>query len=103
MTLYKQHSLLQNERIFLYDETTTLYSDGATLKGDNIAQRQVIGVMDSGETRVLAEYTGTFWSLLDSKWSLKQTNVENQLFELLGTRVVCSAVSLQKILLVLTV
>ena len=82
---------------------TALYSDGATLKGDLTAQRQVIGEMDSGETRVLAEYTGTFWSLLDSKWSLKQTNVDNQLFELLGTRVVCSAVSLQNILLVLTV
>ncbi|KAH0929645.1 hypothetical protein HID58_015372 [Brassica napus] len=63
-------------------------SDGATLKGDHTAQRQVIGEMGSGETRVLAEYTGTFWSLLDSKWSLKQTNVDNQLFELLGTRVV---------------
>lgn len=75
---------------------TTLYSDGAALKGDYTAQRQVIGEMEFGETRVLAEYTGTFWSLLDSKWSLKQTNVDNPLFELLGIRVVRSAVSTPK-------
>lgn len=82
---------------------STLCSDGAALKGDYTAQRQVIGEMEFGETRVLAEYTGAFWSLLDSEWSLKQTNCDNPRFELLGTRVVCSAVSLQKILLVLTV
>ncbi|XP_056863090.1 glycine-rich domain-containing protein 1 isoform X2 [Raphanus sativus] len=75
------------------DETETevislQMSDGAALKGDYTAQRQVIGEMEFGETRVLAEYTGTFWSLLDSKWSLKQTNVDNPLFELLGIRVV---------------
>ncbi|KAL0897900.1 hypothetical protein Bca101_081861 [Brassica carinata] len=75
------------------DETQTevislQMSDGATLKGDHTAQRQVIGVMDSGETRVLAEYTDTFWSLLDSKWSLKQTNGDSSVFELFGTRVV---------------
>lgn len=40
--------------------------------------------MDSGETRVLPKYTGTFWSLLDSKWSLKIfINVYNPPFELL--------------------
>ncbi|KAL0885780.1 hypothetical protein Bca101_009763 [Brassica carinata] len=43
--------------------------------------------MDSGETRVLPKYTGTFWSFLDLKWSLKQTNVDNPLFEVLGTGV----------------
>ncbi|XP_024014092.1 glycine-rich domain-containing protein 1 isoform X2 [Eutrema salsugineum] len=66
---------------------TLQMSDGATVKGDHTAQRQVIGVLDSGETRVLAECNGSFWSLLDSKWSLNQTNA-NPLFELLGTRVV---------------
>lgn len=71
-------------------------SDGAALKDDHTAQRQVIGVVNSGKTRVLAEYNGSFWSLLDSEWSLKQTNTDNLLFELLGTRVVYSAISLKK-------
>ncbi|CAD5319224.1 unnamed protein product [Arabidopsis thaliana] len=63
-------------------------ADGGTLKDD---QRQVMGVTDSGETRVLAVYTGSFWSLLDSKWSLKQikaSTADNPLFEILGPRVV---------------
>lgn len=58
----------------------------------------MIGVIDdSGETHVLADSTGSFWSLMDSKWSLKQMNSSNEdnlLFELLGPRVVYLAVSL---------
>ncbi|KFK34860.1 hypothetical protein AALP_AA5G202400 [Arabis alpina] len=67
---------------------TLRMSDGAAPKDDHSAQRQVIGVVNSGETRVLAEYKGSFWSLLDSEWSLKQVNADNTLFELLGTRLV---------------
>ncbi|CAA7039015.1 unnamed protein product [Microthlaspi erraticum] len=55
-------------------------SDGAALK--------VIGGTDSGETRVLAECNGTFWSLLESKWSLKLTNADKPVLELSGPRVV---------------
>jgi len=57
-----------------------------------------MGVTDSGETRVLAVYTGSFWSLLDSKWSLKQINAstaDNPLFEILGPRVVYSTILFQ--------
>jgi len=63
-------------------------SNDAAPKGD---RRQVIGVKECGETYVLAEYDGTFWSLLDSKWSLKQTcnpATDGPLFELSGTRMV---------------
>ncbi|EOA16038.1 hypothetical protein CARUB_v10004166mg [Capsella rubella] len=63
-------------------------SNDAAPKAD---KRQVIGVKECGETYVLAEYDGTFWSLLDSKWSLKQTGnpgVDGPLFELSGTRMV---------------
>ncbi|CAA7019781.1 unnamed protein product [Microthlaspi erraticum] len=67
---------------------TLQMSDGAALKDDHTGPRKVIGVTDSGESRVLAEYNGSFWSLLDSKWSLKQTNEDNPVFELLGARVV---------------
>ncbi|XP_019089172.1 PREDICTED: glycine-rich domain-containing protein 1-like [Camelina sativa] len=60
---------------------------GATLEHD---QRQVIGETDSGETHVLADYTGSFWSLWNSKWSLKKMNTSSAdmpLFELLGPQV----------------
>ncbi|CAN8283927.1 unnamed protein product [Cochlearia groenlandica] len=63
-------------------------SDGATLEGDHTAQKQVIGVIDFGESRVLADYNGSFWSLLESKWALKQTSANSTLFELSGTRAV---------------
>ncbi|XP_019088284.1 PREDICTED: glycine-rich domain-containing protein 2-like isoform X2 [Camelina sativa] len=63
-------------------------SNDATPKAD---RRQVIGVKECGETYVLAEYDGSFWSLLDSKWSLKQTSdptKDGPMFELSGTRMV---------------
>ncbi|KAF8051077.1 hypothetical protein N665_1805s0007 [Sinapis alba] len=51
--------------------------------------RQVIGVKESGETLVLATYDGCVWSLLDSKWSLKQTSsLDGPVFEIFGVRVV---------------
>ncbi|CDY63918.1 BnaC07g51250D [Brassica napus] len=51
--------------------------------------RQVIGVKESGETLVLATYDGCVWSLLDAKWSLKQTNnPDGPVFEILGVRMV---------------
>uniref|UniRef100_A0A1J3FCN7 Glycine-rich domain-containing protein 2 n=1 Tax=Noccaea caerulescens TaxID=107243 RepID=A0A1J3FCN7_NOCCA len=60
-------------------------SNDAAPKSD---ARQVIGVKQSGESLVLAEYDGNFWSLLDAKWSLKQTGNDNPLFELSGARMV---------------
>ncbi|XP_010432017.1 PREDICTED: glycine-rich domain-containing protein 2-like [Camelina sativa] len=63
-------------------------SNDAAPKAD---RRQVIGVKECGETYVLAEYDGSFWSLLDSKWSLKQTSdptKDGPMFELSGTRMV---------------
>ncbi|VVB08388.1 unnamed protein product [Arabis nemorensis] len=58
------------------------------MSSDGAAQKQVIRVVNSGETRVLAEYNGSSWSLLDLEWSLKQVNADNPLYELLGTRLV---------------
>ncbi|KAJ4880187.1 Glycine-rich domain-containing protein 2 [Raphanus sativus] len=51
--------------------------------------RQVVGAKGSGESYVLAEYDGSYWSLLDSKWSLKQiTERDGSLFEIMGERTV---------------
>ncbi|CAH8382219.1 unnamed protein product [Eruca vesicaria subsp. sativa] len=64
-------------------------SNDAAPRGD---RRQVVGVKGSGgESYVLAEYDGSYWSLLDSKWSLKQTRSherDGSLFEILGERMV---------------
>ncbi|KAJ4873512.1 Glycine-rich domain-containing protein 2 [Raphanus sativus] len=51
--------------------------------------RQVIGVKESGETLVLATYDGCVWSLLEAKWSLKQTSsLDGPVFEIFGVRMV---------------
>nr|AWW15255.1 hypothetical protein [Leavenworthia alabamica] len=77
------------------DETKTelisLQMRNSNDKAPKSGRRQVIGVKECGETYVLAEYDGSFWSLLDSKWSLKQiSNGETYgpLFEISGTRMV---------------
>ncbi|XP_010531340.1 PREDICTED: glycine-rich domain-containing protein 1-like [Tarenaya hassleriana] len=66
-------------------------SNGGAAKGDNTVKKQVIGIKESGETLVLAEFTGKFWNLLDSKWSLKHLNspmADGPLFQLLGSHLV---------------
>ncbi|KAG2319112.1 hypothetical protein Bca4012_054634 [Brassica carinata] len=63
-------------------------SNDAAPRGD---ARQVVGVKGSGESYVLAEYDGSFWSLLDSKWSLRQARsheTDGPLFEIMGVRMV---------------
>ncbi|KAF8092150.1 hypothetical protein N665_0423s0035 [Sinapis alba] len=63
-------------------------SNDAAPKGDT---RQVVGVKGSGEIYVLAEYDGSYWSLLDSKWSLRQTRspeTDGPLIEIMGDRMV---------------
>lgn len=49
----------------------------------------MIGITFSGETRTLAEFVGTGWSLMDSHWSLhrqKKSGDDGHLFELMGSR-----------------
>ncbi|KAJ0233482.1 Glycine-rich domain-containing protein 2 [Hirschfeldia incana] len=63
-------------------------SNDAAPRGD---ARQVVGVKGSGGSYVLAEYNGSYWSLLDSKWSLKQRRsheTDGALFEIMGERMV---------------
>lgn len=61
-------------------------ANDAAPKGD---ARQVVGVKGSGGSYVMAEYDGSYWSLLDSKWSLKQiTERDGSLFEIMGDRMV---------------
>lgn len=66
------------------------------MERDNCASRtQVIGIMESGETRSFAELGETGWSLINNAWSLqlkKKFNKEDHFFELIGKRMVCSHV-----------
>ncbi|KAG2291168.1 hypothetical protein Bca4012_007119 [Brassica carinata] len=53
--------------------------------------RQLIGEKGSGESLVMAEYDGSYWSLLDCKWSLKKIRSgerDGPLFEIMGERMV---------------
>lgn len=57
-----------------------------------VPRKEVIGITLSGETRTLAEFVGTGWSLMDSRWSLhlqKKSGDDGHLFELMGSRKVC--------------
>ncbi|KAG2696055.1 hypothetical protein I3760_07G041000 [Carya illinoinensis] len=60
--------------------------------GENcIHRKEVIGIMASGETRTLAEFVGTGWSLMDSHWSLqfqKKSSDDGHIFELAGNRTI---------------
>jgi hypothetical protein len=54
-----------------------------------VPRKEVIGITFSGETRTLAEFVGTGWSLMDSHWSLhlqKKSGDDGHLFELMGSR-----------------
>ncbi|KAK9285971.1 hypothetical protein L1049_025173 [Liquidambar formosana] len=56
-----------------------------------VSGKDVIGVTKSGETRTLAEFVGTTWSLVDSHWTLqlqKKSSEDGHLFELMGNKVV---------------
>lgn len=51
--------------------------------------KDVIGIIKSGATIKFAEFTGTEWLLIDSKWSLKlsgKIDVDGYLLELIGDR-----------------
>lgn len=60
-------------------------------RNDFTLSKEIIGVMESGETRTLAECMGTEWSLMDAHWSLplqKKSSEDGHLFELMGNNVV---------------
>ncbi|EEF35141.1 DNA binding protein, putative [Ricinus communis] len=60
-------------------------------KDKSIQKKQVIGAMTSGETLALAEYVGTWWSLLDSQWCLQliaKSSEDGHVLELMGSRMV---------------
>ena len=60
--------------------------------GDNcFLLKEVIGITKSGETRTLAEFVGSGWSLLNSQWSLhpcKNSGGNCRVFELVGNKMV---------------
>ncbi|XP_019173075.1 PREDICTED: glycine-rich domain-containing protein 2 isoform X2 [Ipomoea nil] len=58
-------------------------------KSDSVLRQEVIAVTKSGETRTLAEFVGTEWSLIDAQWSISFHNNQNgdgHLLKLTGPR-----------------
>ena len=59
----------------------------STING--IFKKEVIGILTSGATQVLAEFVGEGWSLMNSNWSLqlqKKLSENGHIFELTGIR-----------------
>ncbi|KAJ9177456.1 hypothetical protein P3X46_012674 [Hevea brasiliensis] len=57
----------------------------------SILKKQVVGAMKSGETRALAEFMRTHWSLMDSQWCLKfktKSDEDGHFCELIGSRMI---------------
>ncbi|CAN1184389.1 40S ribosomal protein S4 [Linum perenne] len=53
--------------------------------------KQVIWLMDSGETQTVAEFSDSQWSLMDSQWSLRlqsKSNKDGLVAEMIGCRMV---------------
>lgn len=58
-------------------------------KSDSMLRQEVIAVTKSGETRTLAEFVGTEWSLIDAQWSIcfhNNQNGDGHLLKLTGPR-----------------
>ncbi|GLU13370.1 hypothetical protein SLE2022_300080 [Rubroshorea leprosula] len=63
----------------------------AKKKQNCTSRKQVIGITKCGETHILAEFTGTFWLLMDSQWCLQhqeKASENGDLLELIGSRMV---------------
>jgi len=53
--------------------------------------KEVVGLMESGETHTLAEYTENGWSFMNNLWLLHLPNKsknDSHIFELTGTKTV---------------
>ena len=60
--------------------------------------KEVIGLMTSGETCILAKFEDNGWSLIDNLWSFRLPNDcrdDGHLFELKGTRTVSNSLLIQ--------
>lgn len=58
-------------------------------KDNHFSKKEVIGTTSSGETGVLAEFTGRGWSLMNSGWWFqlhKKFNDSGHVFELIGSQ-----------------
>lgn len=70
--------------VHLRDSTT------AEVRNKELIKREVIGMTASGETFVLAEFSETAWSLMNSNWLLqlqsKFSSEKEKIFELSGSR-----------------
>ncbi|KAF2295742.1 hypothetical protein GH714_033792 [Hevea brasiliensis] len=67
------------------DSTVAKTTDKSMLK------KQVVGSMKSGEIRVLAEFTRTHWSLMDSQWCLQfktKSDEDGHYCDLIGSRMI---------------
>ena len=56
-------------------------------KNDSMLRKEVIGIIKSGGTNRVAEFSGTEWLLIDSNWSVKlpgTVNEDGYLLELIG-------------------
>ncbi|KAK4477409.1 hypothetical protein RD792_016630 [Penstemon davidsonii] len=54
-------------------------------------RREVVGIMESGETRILAEFAESEWSIVNSSWSLQfpsRNNDDGHLLELTGPQTI---------------
>ncbi|KAF8406138.1 hypothetical protein HHK36_008218 [Tetracentron sinense] len=61
------------------------------VRNNCISKKEVIGIIGSGETHVLAEFVGTRWTLMDSHWSFqrqKKSSEDGHIFEVTGNRMV---------------
>ena len=74
------------------------YRDLKTAQGSSVPGKEVIGLVKSGETFVLAKFVDNGWSLIDNLWSLRFPNEcrdDGHLFELKGTRTVSNSLLIQ--------
>ncbi|XVE86905.1 hypothetical protein DITRI_Ditri18aG0073200 [Diplodiscus trichospermus] len=66
-------------------------SGKAKMKENYHSRRQVIGITKQGKTHTVAEFMGTHWSLMDSRWVLRHSEEASEnghLFDLQGNRMV---------------
>jgi hypothetical protein len=70
--------------LFVAHDRETTINDA---RSNCLSKKEVIGMLTSGETQVLAELVGEGWSLMNSNWSLqlqKKLSEYGHIFELTG-------------------